>query len=67
MLDAYTINPAYALRFDDCTGSLEPGKDASFAILDRNPLLHPIEELTQARVVETCFRGEVVHAESRAE
>jgi predicted amidohydrolase YtcJ len=67
MLDAYTINAAYALRFDDCTGSLEPGKDASFAILDRNPLLHPIEELTHARVVETCFRGEVVHAGSWAE
>jgi predicted amidohydrolase YtcJ len=61
MLEAYTINAAYALRFEDCTGSLEAGKDASFAILDRNPLLHPVEQLTQARIVETCFRGEIVH------
>ncbi|MDE1007800.1 MAG: amidohydrolase [Paraburkholderia fungorum] len=64
MLEAYTINTAYALRFDDCTGSLEAGKDASFAILDRNPLLHPVEMLTQARVVQTCFRGEVVYTEA---
>ena len=64
MLDAYTINAAYALRFEDCTGSLEPGKDASFTILDRNPLLYPVEQLTQAKVVQTCFRGEIVHSES---
>jgi predicted amidohydrolase YtcJ len=63
MLEAYTINAAYALRFEDCTGSLEPGKDASFTILDRNPLLYPIEQLTQARIVQTCFRGEVVHSD----
>ncbi|WP_179400581.1 amidohydrolase [Burkholderia guangdongensis] len=62
MLEAHTVNAAYAIRFDDCTGSLEVGKDASFAILDRNPLLHPVEELTSARIVETCFRGEVVYA-----
>ncbi|MFP6562491.1 amidohydrolase family protein [Paraburkholderia sp. B3] len=62
MLEAYTINAAYALRFEDCTGSLEPGKDASFTRLDRNPLLYPVEQLTQMRIVETCFRGEVVHA-----
>ncbi|MCW3478643.1 amidohydrolase [Neisseriaceae bacterium JH1-16] len=63
MLEAHTVNSAYALRFDDCTGSLEAGKDASFAVLDRNPFCHPVEELTQARVVETCFRGEVVYSE----
>lgn len=62
MLEAYTVNTAYALRFDDCTGSLEAGKDASFAILDRNPFAHPVETFAQARVIETCFRGEVVYA-----
>ena len=60
MLEAYTVNTAYALRFDDCTGSLEAGKDASFAILDRNPFAHPVETFAQTRVIETCFRGEVV-------
>lgn len=62
MLEAYTVNTAYALRFDDCTGSLEAGKDASFAILDRNPFAHPVETFAQTRVIETCFRGEVVYA-----
>ncbi|MGU7770755.1 amidohydrolase [Burkholderia sp. MR1-5-21] len=62
MLEAYTVNAAYALRFDDYTGSLEAGKDASFAILDRNPFRHPVETFAQARVIETCFRGEVVFA-----
>nr|WP_244136611.1 amidohydrolase family protein [Burkholderia sp. BCC0405] len=62
MLEAYTVNTAYALRFDDCTGSLEAGKDASFAILDRNPFAHPVETFAQTRAIETCFRGEVVYA-----
>ena len=34
--------------------------DASFAILDRNPFAHPVETFAQTRVIETCFRGEVV-------
>ncbi|WP_254605521.1 amidohydrolase [Burkholderia contaminans] len=62
MREAYTVNTAYALRFDDCTGSLEAGKDASFAIVDRNPFVHPVETFAQTRVIETCFRGEVVYA-----
>ena len=62
MLEAYTVNTAYALRFDDCTGSLEAGKDASLAILDRNPFDHPVGAFAQTRVLETCFRGEVVYA-----
>jgi len=64
MLEAHTVNAAYALRFDGQAGSLEVGKDASFAILDRNPLCHPVEQLHEARVVETCFRGEIVYQRS---
>ncbi|WP_244106361.1 amidohydrolase [Burkholderia anthina] len=62
MLEAYTVNTAYALRFDDCTGSLEAGKDASLAIRDRNPFDHPVGTFAQTRVIETYFRGEVVYA-----
>nr|WP_254624689.1 amidohydrolase family protein [Burkholderia diffusa] len=62
MLEANTVNSAYALRFDNCTGSLEAGKYASFAILDRNPFAHPVETFARTRVIETCFRGEIVYA-----
>ncbi|SCK25626.1 amidohydrolase [Vogesella sp. LIG4] len=61
LLEAHTVNAAWALRFDDCAGSLQAGKDASFSILDRNPLLCPVAQFSQARVVQTCFRGEVVY------
>jgi imidazolonepropionase-like amidohydrolase len=37
-LRALTINPAELLRIDDRVGSLEPGKDADFLILDGPPL-----------------------------
>lgn len=62
MLEAYTVNTAYALRFDDCTSSLEAGKDASFAILDRNPFALPVDTFAQTRVIETSLRGEIVYA-----
>jgi predicted amidohydrolase YtcJ len=60
MLDAHTINSSYALRFDQQCGALEPGKEANFVILDRNIFNAPVESISQARVVTTCFRGEVV-------
>ncbi|WP_239483182.1 amidohydrolase family protein [Burkholderia sp. MS455] len=62
MLEAYTVNTAYAPRFDDCTGSLEAGKDASFAILDRNPFAPPVETFAQTRAIEASLRGEIVYA-----
>ena len=54
MLEAYTVNTAYALRFDDCRFA-RSWQDASFAILDRNPFAHPVETFAQTRVIETCF------------
>lgn len=37
-LEAVTINPARIMGIDDRLGSLEPGKDADFAIWDGHPL-----------------------------
>lgn len=37
-LGAVTLEPARVLRLDDRVGSLEPGKDADFVVLDRPPL-----------------------------
>ncbi|SCK21099.1 amidohydrolase [Vogesella sp. LIG4] len=66
MVEAHTINAAYALRLDDCTGSLEAGKDASFAILDRNIFAGAIQDIHRARVTETFFRGERTFAAASA-
>ena len=40
-LRATTIDAAWQLRLERDRGSIEPGKLADFAILDRNPLEHP--------------------------
>jgi imidazolonepropionase-like amidohydrolase len=37
-LDFVTINPAKQMRIDQSVGSLEPGKDADFAIWSKSPL-----------------------------
>lgn len=62
-LAAYTINPARALRIDDVTGSLEPGKCADFVVLDRHLFETPADQLAQTQVLATCFEGRVVHGE----
>ena len=44
--------------FMDRVGSLEPGKDADFVILDRDIMTAPTEQLPATRVVATFLRGE---------
>jgi hypothetical protein len=46
-----TINPAWQLRIDHRTGSLEPGKDADFVIWSGNPLS------TYTRCEQTWIEG----------
>jgi len=59
-LRAVTINAAYELHEDDVTGSLVVGKLADLAVLDRNPLAIPAEDIAFTRVVETVVGGGVV-------
>jgi predicted amidohydrolase YtcJ len=61
-LDAFTIGAAHANRLDADTGSVEPGKRADLAVLDRDlfdPAAGPVGD---ARVLATLVDGEVVHA-----
>ena len=62
-LKAYTIYAAKALRRDKISGSIEIGKLADFAILNRNPLSVPkghAESLRDIKVMETWVNGEKV-------
>jgi predicted amidohydrolase YtcJ len=59
-LESYTINAAYSAFEEDIKGSIEVGKWADFAILDRNPLKVPKNEIKNIQVMETIIRGKSV-------
>ena len=56
----FTINAAYVNHLDRETGSIEVGKRADLAVLDRNPFDHPVDRIAEARVVRTLVDGERV-------
>jgi hypothetical protein len=59
----FTINAAYVNHLDDVTGSIEVGKYADLAVLDRNLFAHPVEEIHEAKVRATYVEGEQVHGD----
>ncbi len=59
---AFTMGSAYVNHLDRVTGSIEVGKEADLVVLDRNLFEHPVEELSQARVLLTLVAGERVFA-----
>ena len=61
MIDAYTINAAWLMHHEDRTGSIEIGKRADFAILDRNLFEIPAGGINEARVEMTLLDGEVIY------
>jgi len=66
VLDAYTIAGAHSLARDAEIGSLEAGKSADFAVLDRDILALGDEghaaQVADTRVLETWFQGRIVYA-----
>jgi predicted amidohydrolase YtcJ len=62
-LAAFTINAAYTNRNDDDSGSLEVGKRADLAVLDRNLFEIPPTEISDAKVLVTLFEGRAVHGD----
>lgn len=59
-LRAVTRTAAYVSFSEQATGSLEPGKAADLAVLDRDYLSCPEAEIRQIGVVLTMVGGEVV-------
>ena len=61
LIEAYTVNVAWALRVDDVTGSIEEGKYADMIILNHNLLEIPVTDIHKTEVQKTLFKGEVVY------
>jgi predicted amidohydrolase YtcJ len=66
MVDAYTLNAAYALRQEQTTGSLEAGKRADLVVLDRDIFAIDPFELHATRVLATYLDGQEVHRDALA-
>lgn len=61
MLYAYTRNAARALREQDRIGSIAKGKQADFALLDRDVLTVTAEEARDTKVLWTIVGGKTVY------
>jgi predicted amidohydrolase YtcJ len=61
-LRAVTIDAAWQCRMDDIVGSLEPGKYADLALLERDPTTVGPTEISRIKVSETWLAGERRHA-----
>jgi predicted amidohydrolase YtcJ len=57
---AFTMGSAYVDHLDDQTGSIEVGKLADLAVLDRDLFAHPPDEISLASVDETYVEGQRV-------
>ncbi len=56
----YTRNNAFLLLCENRVGSLEPGKNADFIILDRDILTCPVDEVRDIEVLSTYWNGKMV-------
>jgi predicted amidohydrolase YtcJ len=56
----YTANNAYLLFREKEVGSLEPGKLADFAVLDRDLLTCPLDDIRGTQVLTTYLGGKAV-------
>ncbi len=61
-LHGFTMGSAYVNHADHETGSIEVGKHADLAVLDRDLFAHPVDQIASARCHLTYVGGERVYA-----
>lgn len=61
-LETVTKTAAWQYFQEEKKGTLEPGKQADFAVLSENPLTAPPENIRDIQVLETWVRGEKVYS-----
>ncbi len=59
-LKSYTLDAAYTSFEEEILGSIEPGKLADFAVLSKDIMSIPAEEILQTEAVMTIVGGKVV-------
>ena len=59
-LTAYTLDNAYLLFQEQSTGSITIGKWADLAVIDRNILTCPVNEIKEIQVLQTFVAGKEV-------
>jgi predicted amidohydrolase YtcJ len=64
---AFTMGSAYVNHLDDVTGSIEVGKYADLAVVDRDLFAHPVEEIANAQVDATFVEGVPVYRRAGAD
>jgi predicted amidohydrolase YtcJ len=60
-LTAYTAGSAWVNHLDSDTGTVEVGKFADLAVLDRDPFAGPADRIGATRVLQTFVEGERVY------
>lgn len=60
-IKGYTYGTAYALNMENKLGTIEPGKYADLAVIDKNLFQVPVEEILNSRVIMTMMNGNIVY------
>ncbi|MFC5786105.1 MULTISPECIES: amidohydrolase family protein [Streptomyces] len=58
----FTTWSSYGGFEEHAKGRIAPGYFADFAILDKNPLITPVDEIANIQVLKTVLGGQVVHS-----
>ncbi len=61
VVKAYTLSPAYLMRQEDKTGSIEVGKLADVIVLDQNIFDVPVTSVSKTKVLLTVLGGKTVY------